>query len=282
MKINRITQNKKRKIPRSDNFFLNIYYFFYFYGYISLTIIGVAFSAFIILLILDLLAPKTLKSLDEKATLELFNQLQEANRHNEAIILMEYKGDVMNNTPLELEYKSKLSDSYIHVGDYSKAEKMLLDAWNRADIYLSDLPKQGLMSNTQVYNFLKFGLARTIYQFYEKIGDKKNQIKFFHIYKHWYDKCGGKVDSLSIDIYNSRTWFQKKNILNSKELIEYDSIVVAYEYNKHTAITAMNDFVDKIINRHEYSPAYKVKCLNKLIGWYLTENKAVLAYPKIT
>ena len=137
MKINRVKQDNRKKSFRKDSIFLNIYYFFCFYRYIFFLIIGIAISAFIFLFVIDFIAPKTLKNLDTKATLELFEQLQEANRHQEAIILMEYKGDIINGTPLEIEYKSKLSDSYIHVGDYSKAEKMLLDVWTNSQKYLA-------------------------------------------------------------------------------------------------------------------------------------------------
>lgn len=281
MKINRVLQDKRKKSSRKDGIFLNIYYFFLFYRYIFLLIIGIAISAFIFLLVVDFIAPKTLKNLDTKATLELFNQLQEANRHQEAIILMEYKGDIINGTPLELEYKSKLSDSYIHVGDYSKAEKMLLDVWNNSQKYLAEFLGNEKTEYRKQVNFLKLGVARTIYQFYEKIGDKKNQIKFYHLYKQCYDHCEMNVDSLAAATYNTQTWFSKKSTFNIKELIEYDSIVVMYETDTQKAIYAMGDFVDKIIDRKEYSPAFKVKCLNKLIGWMLDKNKLIDAYPRI-
>lgn len=43
----------------------------------------------------------------------------------------------------------------------------------------------------------------------------------------------------------------------------------------------MEAFVDKILNRKEYSPAYKVKCLNKLIKWQLDANNLMRAYERI-
>lgn len=72
-----------------------------------------------------------MKNIDKKTTLQIFDQLQEANQHHEAIIIMEAKGDILKDDPNEIVYKSKLADSYIHVGDYSKAEKVLLDIWNK-------------------------------------------------------------------------------------------------------------------------------------------------------
>lgn len=279
MKINRIPKEHDKKNSKKGSILVNLYYFFAFYRYLVFLILGLGLSAFFVLLVADFIAPKTLESLDKNATLKLFDQLQEANRHQEAIILMEKKANTINGTPLELEFKTKLSDSYIHVGDYSKAEKMLLDVWNEAPKYIKEY-EEGKGSDRDIANFLKFSIARTIYQFYEKIGDKANQVKFFN-YKSYYDLCGNRIDTLSTDIYNSKTWFAKKTVLNSKELVEYDSIVVSYELDKNAAILGMRNFINKIINRKEYGPSFKVKCLNKLIKWEIEDGQLIDSYPHI-
>ncbi len=282
MKINRIPKDNDKKNSKKGSFLMNLYYLFAFYRYVVFLIIGLGLSVFLILLVADFVDPKTLGSLDKKATLKLFNQLQEANRYQEAIILMETKANTINDTPLELEFKTKLSDSYIHVGDYSKAEKMLLDVWNKTPRYIAEYEREeGKGFDKDIANFLKYGIARMIYQFYEKIGDKTNQVKFFNIYKSYYDLCGSKIDTLTTNIYNSKTWFAKMTIQNSKELVEYDSIVVSYEINKNAAISGMRNFINKIINRKEYGPSFKVKCLNKLIKWELENGKLIDSYSHI-
>lgn len=282
MKINRVKGKNEKEMSRKGSFFMNIYYFLVLYRYIALLILGLALSAFIFLLVLDFLAPNELSAIDRKATLKLFNELQEANRHQDAILLMEYKGNtVLKDSPLEIEYKSKLADSYIHVGDYSKAEKMLIDVQNHSSEYLKDLDEDILKKYPQMDVFLNFSLARTVYQFYEKVGDRKNQKKYFNIYKSYYDQCDDKIDSLSIVIYNDRTWFHKMSTLNSKELITYDSIVVASFDNEEKAIELMSRFVNQVIDRNEFGPSYKVKCLNKLIGWQLNNDKVTEAYVNI-
>lgn len=281
MKINRINFENKKKSPKSSNLFINIFYLLSLYRYIIFTIIGLALSAFIFLFFADFVAPKTMKYIDKKTTLELFNQFQEAGKHYEAIILMEAKGDVLKNDPNEIEYKSKLADSYIHVGDYSKAEKMLFDVWHKLPEYLKSDAISSTKDKKQICNFLMFSISRTIYQFYEKIGDKKNQVKFYGIYKKYYDKSSTSIDSLTTVFYNSKTWFHKKTVFNSRELVEYDSIVVSYESNHEKAVKSMSAFVDKIIDRKEYGPSYKVKCLNKLIKWELESNNLMEAYERI-
>lgn len=105
---------------------MNIYYFFCFYRLLASIIIGLAFSILLFLIVMDLMIPSQLSSIDYKTTLKLFDQLQQANRHQDAINLMEYKGKILDDNPDEIEYKLKLADSYYHVGDYSKAEKCIL------------------------------------------------------------------------------------------------------------------------------------------------------------
>ena len=144
-----------------------------------LAIIGLAISAFVVLFFMDVIAPNEMKKLDKKATLTLFNELQKAYRHQDAINLMEFKGkEFIEDSPIEIEYKQKLADSYVYVGDYSKAEKMLLDSWNHAPKYLNEIDNEDY-PNLDV--FIKFAIGRIIYQFYEKVGDQKNQIKYYKI-----------------------------------------------------------------------------------------------------
>lgn len=198
MKINRIPEENSHKHSKMGAFIVNVHYFFAFARYIGITLIAVAFFAIVLIFALDKTIPSELETLDASATLKMFNELQETNRHHEAITLMEYKGNVINNSPLEMEYKSKLADSYIHVGDYSKAEKVLLDIWNHAPKYLKDV------NNPTLKYMLKFSLSRQIYQFYEMMEDKTNMIKYFNIYKKYYSPQF--LDSTLVTICAQKTW----------------------------------------------------------------------------
>ncbi len=175
MKINRISEESYDKQSKKERFIINLHYFLTFVRYIGIAIIAVAFFAFVLIFALDKTIPSDLESLDTMTTLKMFNELQEANRHHDAITLMEYKGNVINNSPLELEYKSKLADSYVHVGDYSKAEKVLLDIWRHVPIYIKDV------QDPRMEGVLKFAVSRQLYQFYENMSDKTNMLKYYNI-----------------------------------------------------------------------------------------------------
>lgn len=273
MKINRISEESYDKQSKKERFIINLHYFLTFVRYIGIAIIAVAFFAFVLIFALDKTIPSDLESLDTMTTLKMFNELQEANRHHDAITLMEYKGNVINNSPLELEYKSKLADSYVHVGDYSKAEKVLLDIWRHVPIYLKDVQDQ------RMEGVLKFALFRQLYQFYENMSDKTNMLKYYNIYKKYYNT--NSLDSIIVKIHNQKSWTKSISEINHQELVEYDSIVISYFDSPKSAIYSMEKFVDKIMYKREYGPAFKVKCLNKLIGWQLQDKQLFNAYPRI-
>lgn len=273
MKINRISEESYDKQSKKERFIINLYYFLTFVRYIGIAIIAVAFFAFVLIFALDKTIPSDLESLDTMTTLKMFNELQEANRHHDAITLMEYKGNVINNSPLELEYKSKLADSYVHVGDYSKAEKVLLDIWRHVPIYLKNV------QDPRMEGVLKFALSRQLYQFYEHMSDKTNMLKYYNIYKKYYNT--NSLDSIIVKTHNQKLWTKSISEINHQELVEYDSIVISYFDSPKSAIYSMEKFVDKIMYKREYGPAFKVKCLNKLIGWQLQDKQLFNAYPRI-
>lgn len=281
MKINRVSQKNQPKISWKNSFFMNIYYFFCFYRLLASIIIGLAFSILLFLIVMDLMIPSQLSSIDYKTTLKLFDQLQQANRHQDAINLMEYKGKILDDTPEEIDYKSRLADSYYHVGDYSKAEKMYLDIWNLLPKFIKEY---GASEDADVQfskQALYYATARVIYLFYEKIGDVNNQIKFYHIYRKYYDGAQQEIDRLVAKAYNEKEWFSTLDIAIPKELVQYDSIVVSYYQNKELAIRSMGKYVDKISGNQQYPPRYKVKCLNQLIKWDFENGKEIDAYPRI-
>lgn len=281
MKINRVSQKDHPKISWKNSFFMNIYYFFCFYRLLASIIIGLAFSILLFLIVMDLMIPSQLSSIDYKTTLKLFDQLQQANRHQDAINLMEYKGKILDDTPEEIVYKSRLADSYYHVGDYSKAEKMYLDIWNLLPKFIKEYGDSEDADVQFSKQALYYATARVIYLFYEKIGDVNNQLKFYHIYRKYYDGAQQEIDRFVAKAYNEKEWFSTLDIAIPKELVQYDSIVVSYYQNKELAIRSMGKYVDNTLGNQQYPPRYKVKCLNQLIKWDFENGKEIDAYPRI-
>ena len=275
MKKNNIKLNNGLKSSKNSSVFLNIYYFFSLYRYLFLILIGLILSALVLIIAVDYFTPSLLKNIDNKTTLKLFDDLQEAGRHQDAIVLMEFKGGFLNDSPEYFEYKSKLSDSYIKVGDYSKAEKILLDMWNDIPSYLEYEELEGLEN---LVEFVKSGLGRQIYQLYEKMGDVKNQKKYYKIYRGCYDKVSDSVKDSLFTRVDKHSYSSKWGLEDVKNLVEFDSIVVSYYTNKDKAILEMQGFIKKIYTNNEYGRKYKLRCLNKLIGWEFENDYLTKAY----
>jgi len=276
MKINRVNPEKEDKKKNKGGFWMNLYYFFMLYRYIAFLILGFAAAAFIVILILDITIPGELSKVDRKTTMKLFDELQLSNRHQDAIALMEYKGNLLSGYDDEMEYKIKLSDSYIHVGDYSKAEKMLTEVWD------SIQAKKTEGQPEHIVNFVRFTTARIVYQLYERMGDTKNQIKFFNIYKSFYKKCDINKNFEELSEMGAKELLENLDREVAKNFFEYDSIVVVSLTDTIRAIEEMGRFVDRIIEKEQYGTSYKIKCMNKLIGWLLKKGNLPEAYERIS
>ena len=283
MKINRVKGDNNTNMSWKDNLFMNIYYFFSLFRLIAVLILGFGIGGIMILLALGYMAPKELAEIDKKTTLRLFDDLQTANRHQDAIDLMEYKFNaVLKNDSDELIlYKTKLADSYVHIGDYSKAEKMLVDVIENADSYMS-AHGGDLAQHPGMKVFIQFGLSRNIYKLYENMGDSVNQIKYFNLYKSYFDKCPvNTVDSFITKVSDMIPWYYNTKTILIKEEIEYDSIVCASFNNREHAISKMKSYIEKIHDCKDFGTSYKVKCINKLIRWQLDDAKLIDAYTSL-
>jgi len=278
MKINLVDPKKDGGKNDKGSFWLNLYYFFMLNRFIAFLILGFAALAFVVILILDFTIPRELENIDRKTTMRIFDELQQSNKHQDAIVLMEYKGDLLKGCNDELEYKIKLSDSYIHVGDFSKAEKVLAEVWKLTQIKAKDVPEH-------MANFIKYANARVVYQLYEKMGDAKNQIKFFDTYKSYYKNCDfdkmiSEVEE--VEECNNSIISQVLSSGVTDNFFEYDSIVVISLTDQIKASEEMGRYIDRIIDKKEYGKSYKIKCMNKLIGWLLQQGKLPEAYLRIS
>lgn len=268
MKINRIKNEYKFGFCQFISTFVKEISFFLF------TVFAAALVAFAVIFFADVLAHPDLESLNSQVTLQLFDELQCNNRHHDAIALMEYKSEVFNDPEIESIYKSKLSDSYINVGDFSKAEKVLFDSWYST---LSCLDNEAT-EDISLVNFCKFQHLRQIFLFYEKMGDKRNMKKFYDEYRKYQDVIPDTVLAIS----ESTSQSTKESIkLLYKIQAERDSIVISYFDSHASAIVGMGNLVDAISQGDDFGIHYKLKCLNTLIGWLLNDNQLYEAYHRI-
>lgn len=228
MKINRI-KSKSGKIRKySDNIFMNIYYFLCFYSYIFLISIGIALFWIVALFLVDFLAHDTLAKIDEKTSMHLFDQLKSSHRYQEAIYLMEYKEEMLDNSTNVWQYNMELTDCYIHVGDFSEAERRLLNMYNNGIslIQNEEVREKFLAADKRMTSVLEFSVSRSLFQLYEKMGDKKNHTLFFHKMKQHYKDASSFIMSDTIqNAIKDMIPFYAPNVnysFDPTKLLEYD------------------------------------------------------------
>lgn len=278
MKINRVSSSNSQKMSKSDSFWMNIYYLLVLYKDVFSLVLGGGVVMALIILVLDFMIPNELKNIDKETTMKLFDELQQTNRHHEAILLMENKGNaVFNDEDNDVVYMTKLSDSYIHTGDYAKAEKMLIDAENLRKT--KEIDAKTLKEYPNIDKFIDFTCARNIYQLYETIGDKKNQLKYYKMYRDFYNKFTAVADvNELIDLGLQNSEFAQ---INNDFAFDYDSILVTSFTDVESAIKMMQNLVDSVYYDEAYNNSFKLKCLNKLIGWQLDNGYVTNAYLSI-
>ena len=281
MKIKHVNSDANDKETVCQRFLMNVYYFFELYRYIFIALLAVVLIAFVSILAVELLKPSLLKDIDSGTTVKLFDQLQAENRHQDAITLMEYKGAVLEDRNYEQEYKLKLSESYIQTGDYSKAEKVLLDVWDDLQEEIGSLDMDILEKHPGADKLIQFSTARIIYQMYEKMGDHRNQKKFYELYRSFYDEISFRVDDLLGDFQKIGDRTQTSS-MPIEFLVRYDSIVVASLDDLSDAIVKMTFLLEDLVPNPDYPAGFKVRCLNKLISWELQTDHLLDAYANIS
>ncbi len=275
MKINRVSSNNSEKMPKGDSFWINLYYLLVLYKDVFLLVLVSGVALCLVMLFLDFMIPNELESIDKNTTMRLFDELQQANRHQDAILLMEYKGNsVFEDPDNDAVYMTKLSESYIHTGDYAKAEKMLLDAEKLRKTKKIDA--KTLKNYPNIDKFIDFSCSRNIYQFYETIGDTKNQLKYYKIYRDLFNKFAAVADidemiSLVPEIVDNEN-------INFNYAFKYDSIVISSFSNPENAIKEMELLVDSVYYDENYSVSFKLKCLDRLATRQRIFNRLVYQY----
>ncbi|MCR5454211.1 MAG: hypothetical protein K6F33_04395, partial [Bacteroidales bacterium] len=278
MKTYRVTSNNDDKTSKSDSFWMNLFYLLVFYKDIFLLVLGSGLVLALIMLLLDFMIPNELKSIDKETTMRLFDELQQTNRHQDAISLMEYKGaSVLEDPDNDVVYMHKLSDSYIHTGDYAKAEKMLLDAEKLRQS--KQIDEETLEQFPNIYKFIEYTCTRNIYQFYETVGDHKNQLKYYRKYKDLYNDFAKSADNNEMIALIPE--LSENPEINYNYAILYDSIVATSFDDAGKSITLMNNLMDSVYYNEAYSVSFKLKCLNKLIGWQLDNGHVTDSYISI-
>ena len=147
--------------------------------YILLTGVGLALFIFVI----ELLFPQDVHIINYALTDKTFKELFENHNYHSAIFVAEGDTSYINNKEKNIVNKYMLRDCYLHVGEYSKAEKIGLEILS----YSPDLTK---ISEEKEKKATELGMklihvsaCRDLFRLYEKMGDKSKQLQMYDTLK---------------------------------------------------------------------------------------------------
>ena len=275
MKINRVSTSNEKI---NNSWRPNIYYLGRFIAYILKISAGIVTLAVLILLLANTLFKKEVEALDEVLSQKMFFDFVENGHYHNAIFLMENKPRLLSESRFSLQYKMSLSDCYRYIGQYGKAEKLLLEVYADPFANVKDwLSKDSTKIEVKaLIKATKFNIAYTLADLYEKIGDDNNVKHYFREMSNYYDS-----DAIAVidSIYNDEKGFWTQLRLgdtNIQDLYNEMKIRIDYLDNPRMAIKQMEHYVAEVKD-----PQYKIFCYNRLIKWELEQNKLFDAYKTI-
>lgn len=275
MKINRISTSKEKRIHSLG---LNMYYLGRFIAFIFKISAGIIIVAVLILLLANTLFKNEVEAINEKLSQKMFYDFVLSGDYHNAIFLMENKPRLLNESPLSTPYKMLLSDCYRYVGQYGKAEKLLLEVY--ADPFVNAKDIIAIDSTNALVNALKkttmFNVAYTLADLYEKIGDDNNVRYYFKEMGNYYDASAiALMDSLSRDKLGLGIQLRFGDY-NIQDLYAEMKIRIDYLDNPRTAMKQLEHYTAEVKD-----PQHKILCYNRLIKWELEQGKLFDAYKTI-
>ena len=272
-----MNNTEKKKIFRRilmSNIFENIYHFLLMYAWFLLSLAGTFVGLVIIIFVLEWMFPKDVHILNYALTDKTFKELYSNHHYHAAIFIAEGDTSYVNDHLKNLPNKDMLRDCYLHVGEYSKAEKIGRDFLNlnpdMSDV--SDDDKEMLKQSLDLFHAVA---ARDLFRLYEKMGDREKQLEMFNELKKFdNDKRFSKVnDMLTEHGYKLPTTDEEhSDIYTLEHNLKYDIICGLHLENPDAAIDSLKNYLNHVWQVPEFKSSLKLTFVNRLISWYLEKN----------
>ena len=179
-----------------SNIFENIYHFLLMYAWLLLSIVGAFVGLVIIIFVLEWMFPKDVHILNYALTDKTFKELYSNHHYHAAIFIAEGDTSYVNDHLKNLPNKDMLRDCYLHVGEYSKAEKIGRDFLN-LNPDMSDVSDDDKEMSKLSLDFFHAVAARDLFRLYERMGDREKQLEMYNELKKFdNDKRFSKVNDM--------------------------------------------------------------------------------------
>ena len=223
-----------------SNIFENIYHFLLMYTWLLLSIAGAFVGLVIIIFVLEWMFPKDVHILNYALTDRTFKELYKSHHYHAAIFLAEEDASYVNDQLESIPNKKRLQECYLHVGEYSKAEKIGSDFLSLNPDFSKEKNKELSQLSLEIFHAVA---ARDLFRLYEKMGDHEKQLEMYKILKENNRKASfhKAYEMLEEEGYKLPQIDEEySDIFSIEHNLKYDIICGMYLENPDVAIDSLN------------------------------------------
>lgn len=255
-----------------SNIFENIYHFLLMYAWLLLSIAGTFVGLVIIIFVLEWMFPKDVHILNYALTDKTFKELYSNHHYHAAIFIAEGDTSYVNDHLKNLPNKKRLQECYLHVGEYSKAEKIGRDFLSLNPDFSKEKNKELLRLSLEIFHAVA---ARDLFRLYEKMGDHEKQLEMYKILKENNIKASyhKAYEILEEEGYKLPQIDEEySDIFSIEHNLKYDIICGMYLENPDAAIDSLKHYIHEVWQVPCFKSSLKLTFVNRLISWYLEKN----------
>lgn len=244
------------------------------YTWLILSIIGAGIGLAIFLFLLECMFPKDVHILNYAFTDKTFKELYSNHHYRAAIFIAEGDTSYVNDQIKNIPNKTMLRDCYIHIGEYSKAEKIGRDFLG-LNPDLSNVPNDEKELSKISLDVFHAVAARDLFRLYEKMGDRDKQVEMYKELKSIYGNSSiYKVNKMlagkgyKVPVIDE----EHSDIFTISHNLKYDIICGSYFENPDAAIDSLKNYLNEVWQIPQFKSSLKLEFVNRLISWYLEKN----------
>ena len=244
------------------------------YTWLILSIIGAGIGLAIFLFLLEWMFPKDVHILNYALTDKTFKELYSNHHYRAAIFIAEGDTSYVNDQIKNIPNKTMLRDCYIHIGEYSKAEKIGRDFLG-LNPDLSNVPNDEKELSKISLDVFHAVAARDLFRLYEKMGDRDKQVEMYKELKSIYGNSSiHKVNKMlagkgyKVPVIDE----EHSDIFTISHNLKYDIICGSYFENPDAAIDSLKNYLNEVWQIPQFKSSLKLEFVNRLISWYLEKN----------
>lgn len=243
------------------------------YLYMTLCIIVFVLVVGAGLLLAERLFPKAVHVFNYSLSARTFVELKSARNYKAATDFYEQKKEILTSYSNKYENMMEVFDCYKRIGEYEKAESILLDIYNLK--YRTEKELEELENEPWQKDFFRFSIAKEFFNLYEEMGDRDGQKRYYSIMHECITpEVKQKVEELQDKV-------GRGNNIPLEQMTRIYDLKMLYLESPEEAILQMETFLNEIIDTREYCPVAILRFMNLLCNWKIDRYGVLPAYTSV-